>query len=437
MADRWHFAKTHLPDGEKCGGPCASKFKPTTLHGKGSRWNARFVPENGGREVNKRFTKKDDAQRWLDVQMADVTRDEYVKPERSDITVGAFADKVWTQWLTTKKPSTASGYRNRYVAHVKPRWGDVPLVEVDYEGLTEWVGSLSSGEAETVTGAKGLSRSSVSECLGVMSSICKEAVKAERLRRNPCVGVNLPSASNEAVERRVYLTTSQVLQLAAAMVGEDGDTENETLLLLLAEVGLRFGEAAGLQIGEIDFEKRTAWIRLNAVEVSGVVKLGSPKSGKPRQVSLSAFITERLEALCAGRSPQAFVFQQGGRAAPGESKPLRRKNWGTRVFAPAVVAAGFVDAEGESLITPHDLRHTAAAEMVRRGLHVHQVQRQLGHSRASITLDVYSDLFADDLGLIGESWDRAYVKLMGGGDAQVLVVTKGAAVDTKADTISA
>ncbi|MFC8319555.1 tyrosine-type recombinase/integrase [Gordonia sp. NPDC057248] len=443
VADRWHFANKLLPEGEKCGGAaCSSKYVPTKLHGKGSRWNARFVDRKGV-EHNKRFTKKDDAQRWLDEQMADVTRDEFVPRDRSDMTVGEFAESVWFARVTAiRKPSTVTSYRNRYNAHVAPQWGDVALSDVDFEGVTAWVGALLSGEASTVKGDKGLSRSSVSECLVVLSGILGTAIKAGRLRRNhnPCRDVELPKANSQAVERRVYLTTAQVLTLAAATVGEDGDTENETLLLLLAEVGLRFGEAAGLQIGEIDFERRTAWIRLNAVETSHGVVLGSPKSGNPRQVSLSAFITDRLRAVCVGRSPQAFVFQQGGRAARGESRPLRRKNWAARVFTPAIIAAGFVDAEGKSLINPHDLRHTAASEMVRRGLHVHQVQRQLGHSRASITLDVYSDLFADDLGLIGESWDRHYVKLLGdgkGSGGQVLVVTKSAAVDTSRSTISA
>ncbi|NKY62887.1 site-specific integrase [Gordonia rubripertincta] len=427
VLDRWHSRKA-LPDGEKCGASCASKFSPTARHGKGLRWQARFVARDG-REVGKGFATKGEAQRWLDEQMADVTRHEYVRADRSAMTVAEFAEDVWLPWLATRAASTAGGYLSRYNAHILPRWGDVALVDLDFEGISAWVGSLSSGRAATVTGDKGLSRSSVSECLVVLSGICTAAVKAGRLRRNPCRDVELPKANREAVERRVYLTSSQVFQLAAAMVGEDGDTENETLLLLLAEVGLRIGEAAGLQIGEIDFENRTAWIRLNAVEVSGRMVLGPPKSGKPRQVSLSAFITDRLRAVCAGRSSEAFVFQQGGSKAKGESKPLRRKNWATRKFAPAVIAAGFVDAEGDPLITPHDLRHTAAAEMVRRGMHVHQVQRQLGHSRASITLDVYSDLFAEDLSVIGESWDREYVKLMGGTGApggEVLVVTKSA-----------
>ncbi len=48
-------------------------------------------------------------------------------------------------------------------------------------------------------------------------------------------------------------------------------------------------------------------------------------------------------------------------------------------------------------ITPHDLRHTAASLAISAGANVKGVQRMLGHSSAAMTLDVYADLFEDDL----------------------------------------
>ena len=48
-------------------------------------------------------------------------------------------------------------------------------------------------------------------------------------------------------------------------------------------------------------------------------------------------------------------------------------------------------------ITPHDLRHTAASLAVSAGANVKAVQRMLGHAKASMTLDVYADLFDADL----------------------------------------
>jgi integrase len=48
-------------------------------------------------------------------------------------------------------------------------------------------------------------------------------------------------------------------------------------------------------------------------------------------------------------------------------------------------------------MSPHDLRHTAASLAVSAGANVKAVQRMLGHASAAMTLDVYADLFDDDL----------------------------------------
>lgn len=413
VVDRWH-SRTPLPNGDRCGGPCAARFEPSSRHGKGLRWQARFVARDG-REVGKGFALKEDAQRWLDEQMAGVVRRDYVHADRSGITVAEFAEGPWADWLESKKASTRAGYEARWTTHVKPRWGDVALGDIDFEGVASWVASLSNGRAASVSSEDGLSRSSVSACLGVLSSICRVAVDAKRLSVNPCKNVALP-AENSVPEKRVYLSDADVLRLAHAAVDEDGGTDDETLILVLGLVGLRSGEAMGLRVGDVNFARKTAWIHTNAVEAGGVVELTSPKSGAARTVSLPGVVVDRLRDLCKGRSETAFVFQQGGRNARGESRPLRRTNWVKRVFYPAAIASGFVDAEGNSVISPHDLRHTAAAVLVASGAHVHQVQRQLGHSRPSITLDVYSDLFDDDLGAIGAALDERYGKLMGEGD---------------------
>jgi integrase len=58
-------------------------------------------------------------------------------------------------------------------------------------------------------------------------------------------------------------------------------------------------------------------------------------------------------------------------------------------------------------ITPHDLRHTAASLAVSAGANVKAVQRMLGHAKASMTLDVYADLFDDDLDSVADNLDAA------------------------------
>lgn len=58
-------------------------------------------------------------------------------------------------------------------------------------------------------------------------------------------------------------------------------------------------------------------------------------------------------------------------------------------------------------VTPHDLRHAAASLAVRAGAHVKAVQRMLGHASAAMKLDVYAELFEDDLDAVATALDQA------------------------------
>ena len=58
-------------------------------------------------------------------------------------------------------------------------------------------------------------------------------------------------------------------------------------------------------------------------------------------------------------------------------------------------------------MTVHDLRHTAASLAIASGANVKAVQRMLGHAPAAMTLDVYADLFDDDVDAVSAALDQA------------------------------
>ena len=67
-------------------------------------------------------------------------------------------------------------------------------------------------------------------------------------------------------------------------------------------------------------------------------------------------------------------------------------------------------------MTVHDLRHTAASLAVSAGANVKAVQRMLGHASAAMTLDVYADLFDDDLDAVAQALDTAARRFVDRGD---------------------
>ncbi len=72
-------------------------------------------------------------------------------------------------------------------------------------------------------------------------------------------------------KEHVYLTHQQVHDLANA----SGD--RAPIILLLCYAGLRWAEMVGLRVKDIDFERRRIRVSENAVEVNGIIEVGTPR----------------------------------------------------------------------------------------------------------------------------------------------------------------
>jgi integrase len=300
----------------------------------------------------------------------------YIDRAKSQITMGEWADK----WLATKtnlKPSTRREYESMIHAHIKPRWGELTLADVQHEDIVTWLAELS---------ARGLSASRVRAAHVKLSQILKLAVRSGRLARNPAEYAPLPRVRR--AEKR-YLTHQEVDQLAEAA------GEHRAAVYFLAYTGVRYGEMAALRVGRLNLLRRRATIEESAVEVAGRVVFGTPKTHQTRDVPLPKFLVEQLAQLVAGKEPHDFVFAR-------DNGELLRLSWFRRaVFTPAVDEAGL---QG---LTPHGLRHTAASLAIASGADVKVVQTMLGHASATMTLDLYGHLYADHLNDVADRMDAA------------------------------
>lgn len=72
------------------------------------QWRARYRDE-GGREHSRHFTRKVDAQRWLDETTASVVTGQYVDPKAGRVTVREYAE----QWRAAQVHLRARSSRSR------------------------------------------------------------------------------------------------------------------------------------------------------------------------------------------------------------------------------------------------------------------------------------------------------------------------------------
>lgn len=189
--------------------------------------------------------------------------------------------------------------------------------------------------------------------------------------------------SVEQKDKRV-LTTGEVRKLLAEAL-----PTYRPLLATAVFTGMRSGELLGLTWEDVDFEG--GFVRVEFQADRKTRARVAPKTARAvRDVVLLPALGKLLrEHKAASRysKPTDPVF------ASREGRPLHWRNVATRGVDKAADRAG-LNREGVPKVTMHTFRRTFASHLILDlGMDPVRVSKQLGHSKPSVTQDVYADLF--------------------------------------------
>ena len=370
----------------------------TARFGRGRRWRVGWR-EPDGKQRTESFDAKKDAQALADRINAAFTGGTYRTVDKTEHTVADTAD-AWMASKVDVKPSTLNRYRRELANYVLPQWGRMPLASLTTAGIQQWVSDLASGRAKTAcTERVALSPASIRNIVKVvLGGLLDYAVEQDWMPVNPARKSVLPKDNGER-EDKVFLSIPQVERLADAAAKyqtkprlpvDTSANPNSCLIRFLAYTGCRVGEATALQARDIDADARRVTIRRTWTEERGSHRriLGSPKNGKQRMIAYPKFMEEPMANMLDGKSGEDFVF------TTARGHPINVGDWRNRVWYWALAQCGL---DGPDRPNVHSLRHTYAALAIQAGCDVKTLQRQLGHSSAQITLDVYAFLFPDRL----------------------------------------
>ncbi len=336
------------------------------------------------------FKTKRDAELFLAKTEIDKSRGAYIDPSKSRVLVEEWLDS-WMESRSDWRPTSRERARGIVELHIKPQLGRYPLGALDHKTVQTWAGGLSRSQGP----------SSVRKIVNVLSGSLQMAVKDGRLPANPAHGLNLPKVGKAS---KRYLSHVEVRDLADAVdsLGKGmfrGEANGYGVLVrVLAYCGLRWGEASGLRVKDVDFKRGRLEVQHTIVEVDGFQIDSEPKDYEARSIPVPASLLAEIATLVEGKEAGSPVFA----AARGGWLRGRvfRRGWFD-------AAAEMVGQEG---LTPHEMRHTAASLAISAGANVKAVQRMLGHASAAVTLDVYSDLFDSDLDAVSAALDAAIAK---------------------------
>ena len=352
----------------------------------GTRWRVRYRTPDRKQTDKRGFKTKRDAEAFAATVEVQKLTGTFVSYRAGRTTVGEVAETWKTITKASKSPTSWRNYETAWRLHVEPRWSSVSIGDIDLTAVNTWIATM-----ERRDGRDGRpSAPTVERAYTVLLGVLDTAVKSRLIGVNPARGAELPDREKQ---RRVYLKPAEVARLAEK-AGEHGD-----LVLTLAYTGLRWGEAVALRWDAVDLGAGRFTVDKSVTQNGTTLVEGTPKTGDARSVPVPRFLVERLRertATSATSATSGLVFP----GADGEymRQPDVRRGW----FARAVRDAGL------PRMRIHDLRHTCASLAVSSGANVKALQRMLGHARASMTLDVYADLFDSDLDSVAEALHRAH-----------------------------
>ncbi len=379
----WEYiADVGMSAAERCAG-CGRRFwverRPKATCPK---CGAKLIEtEERRRQTKSGFTTSKEAQAALNKVLVSVEEKTYAPPTK--LTLREYLKSEWLPGIeATVRPSTFRSYKQHVECHICPHIGSVRLQKLSGSQINALYAKLAlSGKKD---GKSGLSPLTIRHVHAVLHRALKDAVRWERLMRNPIAAADPPSIRGDGTKE---LKTWDAKQLKAFLEATR-EERLSPLWHLLAMTGLRRGEALGLRWEDVDLENGRLAVRRALIPNGAVVVVSEPKTARGRRTV--ALDPETVEALRRQAAQQ--LEDQASKKKWTDTGLVFTKEDG-EAWHPEVITRFFQQAVKRSKlprIRLHDLRHTHATLALRAGIHPKVVSERLGHATISITLDTYS-----------------------------------------------
>lgn len=336
-------------------------------------------------------------QQYLDAEMAafqaEVNAGGYV-PTPQRMTVQQFADRWVAEHVALNlELKSQTNYSHYLQKRILPVLGGLPLDSVQPMHITKFLADMRKPGAGLRGGTLG--DATILYTYRVLRSMFVCAVQWQVLKTNPMQGIRKPRESHKPdvdfYDEQELAALGQALQQERA--------ELQAMVLLAVSAGMRRAEIAGLQWQHIDFEAGTINIRQSLAKYAhGAPHIKSPKTkSSARRIHMPTMLQQALQAHQASQATS--VHRPGAEtAAPDDwSGP---SDWvfchpSGRPVDPQRLTKWWIEfhrRHGLRAIRLHDLRHTAAAWLIRANQHPKTVAGMLGHAQIKTSMDTYGHL---------------------------------------------
>ena len=319
-------------------------------------------------------------------------------------------EKLVNEYIDTQrpywKPNTLHNYVTQNKAHIIPGIGKRKVSKITADDIESFYLSLIDD---------GMKASSVSGVDKLLNSSFRSAVKKKIIPVNPvsgCLG-SVKKRTGHQTEQRHALEETELSVLLEYI--KENSLDKYIPCYVLAWSGLRFGELAGLCWCDIDFENEIIHVRrtLENTKIDGVFQnyFNTPKTeaGKrdvPMLKDVKKLLLQiRQESKVVQMIPADKVTVDNTIFRASTGKPLTNSNYVH--FLDRIIKRYNRDHEDQLPdVSPHIFRHTFTCWLIENFScgenaslldNLKYVQKILGHTDASTTLNIYSELRKDKL----------------------------------------
>jgi integrase len=281
------------------------------------------------------------------------------------------------EWLESHAAAQSTGKREgtikrywEYIGYAKSI-GHIQLGQLGTRQLDELYQALARG---------GYSRSVILHTRSFITSALNRAVKYQILSSNPNLLTEVPNVKTEKVAQ--ILTQDQITQL---LTEAEASTRYYPVIYTIIALGLRFGEALGLQWRDLDLEAGTVSLSRAVTYMGGPKLTGLKTTTSQRTLYLHPdLITLLVEHQIVQKaelgklwSPEMWVFasRDGGMLSQNN---IRRE------FKKIITRLGMPN------FRIHDLRHSYVTWLISQGVDPKTVSTLVGHADTRLTLDIYT-----------------------------------------------
>lgn len=308
--------------------------------------------------------------------------------ESTNVTLGNYL-QVWLSGKDiSRRPNTVVQYRTTTEHYIIPKIGKMKLQDIRPMHLHRLYKTLKQ---------EGIGARTLQVVHAVLHNTFKNAIREGILLRNPAEAVERPKVEQKEIH---VLTEEQTRQLLLAAAGE----RNETLFYLALITGMRQGELLGLKWSDVDWKKGLINVQrqLQRVGHKGLEFVPPKTKSGRRQIKLGQGMLDRLAAHRqrqeCDRRDQGDRWQEYDMIFPSTIGTPMDCHRILDQFKELLHKAGLPDMRF------HDLRHTSLSLLMDIGVPVTTVQQRAGHSKASVTTDIYGHS-------MGRSQDLAAIQI--------------------------